>query len=143
MLAAFQYEEIHKPIEGMPEIVEALSQNPNVTLTILSDSISAVVPPMLKKVKEYYPQIDDILISAEIGASKRDPNGGAFSYVLEHLGINDPRTAVFIDDKQTYTTNARSSFGLRALTFRGNPYRNISPVDRIRQELAQADLIKL
>jgi FMN phosphatase YigB (HAD superfamily) len=142
MLSAFQYEEIHKPTEGMPELIEALSQNPDVTLSILSDSITAVIPPMVKKLKEYYPQITDVQISAEIGASKRDPEGGAFKHVLGHLGVEDPRTAVFVDDKQAFTTSARSKVGLRALTFRGNPYRNISPVDRMRQEFSDAGLIK-
>lgn len=47
MVAAFQHPQIYRPAEGMPELVEALSRNPNVQQSILSDTISVAIPPMM------------------------------------------------------------------------------------------------
>lgn len=79
-----------------------------------------------------------IIISSEHNLSKYDHS--AFLRFANYVDT-DISKLILVDDSTIYTTNARSS-GMRGLTFRGNSYKNILPIQRLRQEFILAGLIK-
>lgn len=133
----FTHPEIYQVIDGMQEIVEGLSNNPDVQLYVLSDSIHVVTPPVISWIRENYPQIplENILISSNIGASKRDRGCPAFKKILERLREPEPETIVFIDYKEPYTTIARAGYGIRSIRFA------VNDPSRLRLEFEKARLI--
>lgn len=133
----FIHPEIYQPMEGMQEILQRLSENPNIHLCVLSDSIHVITPAVLAWIKENYPQIsaDHIFISSLINASKRDRGGLAFRVALEKLGVKDPQTIVFVDDKESYSTTARAEYNMRSMRFAGNDSK------RLKSEFEKVKLI--
>lgn len=141
--APFVQPEIYAPIEGMQEIVDALSKNSNIEILCLSDAIAAVTPPLLEAIKKYFPQIKltNIILSNRVGATKKESGSPAFKVLLDQLGSPNPESVLFIDDKEDYTTAARATYNMRGFTFRGNPYKNLSATERLVAELKKAGLI--
>ncbi len=133
----FIHPEIYHQMEGMQEIIEGLSINPNIQLYVLSDSIHVVTPLVISWIGKNYPQIppDHIFISSLINVAKRDKGGPAFRVVLERLGKPDPQTIVFIDDKEPYTTTARAGYNIRSMRFA------VNDPSRLKSEFEKAGLI--
>jgi FMN phosphatase YigB (HAD superfamily) len=135
----FEMPEIYKVMPGMQEIVSKLSRG-NSELFIYSNIIPAVGPLVKRLIAQFYPElpIENILFSYEIKANKKNPE--SFNKLADILEVHEGKDKVlFIDDMERYTTNARTK-GLRGFTFKGNPYRNISPQQRLNKELAKANL---
>lgn len=132
---------IYRSVEGMQEIIDALSRNPQIEIYILSDSIKFVALPLKRKLRDFFPQIeeDHTLISSEIGRSKR--GGDAFSVLLEKLGLPDPQTVLFIDDKEVYSTSAKTGSEIRSMQFRDNPFDGLTVLERLKHELESVGLI--
>ena len=133
----FIHPEIYQPMEGMQGILKSLSENPKIQLYVLSDSLHVVTPAVLAWIKENYPQIpvDHIFISSLINASKRDRGGPAFRVALEKAGVEDPQTVVFIDDREPYSTTARTGYNMKSMRFAAND------PSRLRLEFEKAKLI--
>lgn len=138
----FRHPAIYHPIPEMQEVVRKLSENPNIQLYILSDSISPLAEIVAKQVRNYFPQIPEshIYISSVIEASKKSVTGEAFKKLLVLLGNPEPETVLFIDDKEAYTKKARANYGIRAVTFRGDPFKEQTAPERIKSELIAARL---
>ena len=94
--------------------------------------------PFIKEAMTEFYGLDPskIIISSEHKASKY--NRSSFAKIAQ-LCEKDARALILVDDSETYVTNARAS-GMRALTFRGNPYRGITPQQRLIKELRLAGL---
>lgn len=139
----FRQPQIYKPYPGMQELVVEIGKNSNVLLYILSDSIAPVADTVMQRILELYPSFDpnNIFISSKVGASKRGNKTNAFERFLELSGIDDPESALFIDDNESYTTRSRAGNGMRGFTFTGNPYKKLNPQERLSQELKKAGLV--
>lgn len=146
----FEQRDIYRVMEGMPEIVQQLAENPDLDLWVYS----GIIPPLTKVAYEEllkaYPMLDSdkILFSCDQKAPKTDSSGKGYKVVLNKIaqskegGTIDPSSVLFIDDKQDYTTRARATQNARGLTFRGNQFKNQSAAERTTQELQKAGLIK-
>ena len=132
----FIFPEIYKPVEGMQEIVGQLKQK-GVGIWVYSNIIPLLTGVAGEKLSEFYPEIDrqKILYSCGIKAAKQ--NTDSFASVADRVGGE----VLFIDDSEKYALNARVSGRMRGFTFRGNPYRKISPRERLLSELQLAGLI--
>lgn len=139
--APFVQPDICTPIEGMQEIVDSLSKNPNIEIFCLSDAIASLTPTVLKALQRDFPQVptEKILISNKIGAAKAENDGLAFEALLERINPQNPQAVLFIDNEGNYSAKARLRC-MRGFTFRGNPYKNLSASERLRKELQKAEL---
>lgn len=139
MRAAFERPDIYRRVADMSGIVAGLSQNPNLTITVLSDSIAAVAGPVRAAIRRLYPVIADerILISSEIGAAKIG-SGEAFDTLLQHLGNPDPRTVLMVDDKHITTARKR---GIRTFTFQNHPLGSPSAANTLKGQLRQSGML--
>lgn len=141
----FIHPEIYEPIEGMQELVKRLSANKKLDIWIFSDSTLSVASPVRQWLKDNYPEIQDghILISAEVGGSKRDPNGSGIGILLKRAGVTDPQSVLEIDDKPKYTEEFRSLYNTRAITFRDNPFSitEKTAAERLKMQFEKAKLI--
>lgn len=138
----FIHPNIYIPAEGMQRVVHRLSNNPQVQVYVLSDAIEPL-DIVFEMIRNLYPQIqmDHILISSKISASKRETQNSSFKKFLEQLGNPDSQTVLFIDDLEKYTTSARALWGIRSICFRDNPFgQNASA--RLENELEKATLIR-
>ena len=137
----FHLPDSFQPMEGMQEVVDLLSRNHELKLFILSDAIEAITPSFSPRLRELFPQIkpENILISNQIRASKKQPGAKAFAKLLEKVGAVDPQSILFIDDNEAYPWVARSQYKIRGFHFRGT--NNLSATSRLRNELELAKLI--
>lgn len=133
----FIHPEIYQPMEGMQEIIKRLSENSNIQLCVLSDSIHVVTPAVLSWIRGIYPQIPEnhIFISSLIRASKKDEGSTAFKVMLEKLGVKDPQAVIFIDDRESYSTVARAEYDMRSMRFA------VNDPSRLKSEFERAKLI--
>lgn len=140
---AFIRPEIYKPVPGMQDQLEKVSQNPNVNFVLLSDIISPLAATALGRLKHFYPFVkpENIHFSCDIKASKREQGSKSFAVLLNRLGNPNSQSVVFIDDREKYTTAARSGYNIRALTFRGNEFENLTSEERVSGELKRAGII--
>lgn len=141
----FKHPEIYEPTEGMQELIKRLSANKELDIWVFSDSIISVAIPLRKKLNEFFPEIDSdhILISAEVGGSKRDPKGSGIAIFLKRSGVSDPQTVLEIDDKPNYTEEFRGLYNTRAITFMDNPFsiEDNKAAERLKTQLQRANLI--
>ncbi len=129
----------------MQELIARLVRNSNIRVFLFSNVVPPFIAPTVQRLKECYPQLDidnSYFASSRDGFGKGIDNNEAFSYLLKKVKPSGgPQAVVFIDDNESYTTAARSLFGIRGLTFRGNPYINLTAAERLEQELGKAELI--
>lgn len=138
----FVYPENYQPMEGMQNLVHEIKVWDNVQVYVLSDCIASVAGVNLEQLRKLYPEFpeENIFFSCKIGASKRGNQAFAFKKFLEMTKL-DPRSCLFIDDKETYSTAARSLYNMRDFTFRGNPYSDTTASQRLQEELKIAGII--
>lgn len=141
--APFVQPDVYIPDKTLQKLIQQLAQNPNLEIYVLTDGILPLSTVAFDLFNRYYLPIDKkrYLISNEIGAWKRD--GGAFKAMFDRLGDIDPLSTLLIDDSETNISMFRSQFGGRGLTYRGNPYQNISAQQRTVEEFQKAKLIPI
>jgi hypothetical protein len=150
LLNATDAPELFTPVEGMQDVVKGVTSNGNNNIVLLSDALSIFTPAVQDALARAYPQLplDHYLRSFELDAAKRDHETPAFAKLVEHLQSAsadeavDPKTVLFIDDNASHTTRARSFYGLRGFTFRGDPTEGTTPSDRLKSELQLAGIIR-
>ncbi|EOA83397.1 uncharacterized protein SETTUDRAFT_43197 [Exserohilum turcica Et28A] len=96
---------------------------------------------LLKATLSDWSLFDGEFTSYEAGLSK--PELGYYKHVIDRIGLRDPSSAIFVDDKEV-NVNAASSFGLQGMVFRSpasliRQLRNrlSDPVTRARQYMMQ------
>ena len=112
--------------------VDALMRNlrdQGYQIAILSDT-NANHQKVLQERGVYEPFGDNVFLSHEIG--HRKPSAGAYQHALRQLGINDPSTVLFIDDRLA-NVEAAQQLGIQGLHVEDN---EASIVNAIRQALS-------
>lgn len=89
---------------------------------VLSDTNEAHAN-ILRENRVYEPFNDQVFLSHEIGVRK--PAAAAFTYALEHLGVIDPSTVLFVDDRSRNTL-AADVLGMRTLRVPGTETENLA-----------------
>lgn len=133
----FEAEGFFKPVGGMKAILDQLSKS-GFSYIFWSNAFLSRAPFVKKAMTDFY-GVDPkkIIISSEHQLSKYDVR--AFEKIARLLG-KETSKLILIDDSETYTANAKAS-GMRGITFRGSPHKNISAQERLLDELKLAKII--
>ena len=87
---------------AIQSIVERIRSTGDCQLGILTNT----VPPAMEKLKSLYKQFDVVTCSPDIGVTKGNPD--PIAYYIAALKMNlPPQACVFIDNIETYVTNAK------------------------------------
>ena len=137
----FAHPEICKPVAGMQNLIADIANKSGTTSIVFSDSILPLAKSVSGSVLALYPQFspDRVFISSVLKSSKM--GGDAYGKILELLGNPDPQTVLFVDDKLTYSSAARIKFNMRGFTFEGDAAKGEASTQRLKRELASAQIL--
>lgn len=121
-------ERLKNEVQAVDDIVEVVSAL-KLPKCICSNSTSARLEMMLKRVELYDLFAPNIFSAKEVGTKKTKPAPDVFLYAAKHFGV-DPRNVIVIEDSVHGIQGARAA-GMRVIGFTGGAHTYPGHADRL------------